>query len=184
MDSGAIESVREKMVLAINETRIVVQATIDTVTGTLVTGVERGVALTDVIDDVASGVICGALQARGDLTQAATGLMLGVLRGLKEAGPNILHLVSSTSEIAIRETAAVGCDLDAVATGLVVGAMEGARNIGLSRGEAAAVAADGALKAAHLLGWRAFETVQHAVTRPMQGVTVVMKESEVAFSNS
>jgi hypothetical protein len=170
------------MVLAINETRVVVQATIETVTGTLGTAVERGVALDDVIDDVARGAIRGALQARGDLTQAATGLMLGVLRGLKDAGPNILHLVSSTSETAILETSAAGGDLDAVATGLVVGAMEGAMNIGLSRAEAAAVAADGALKAAHLLGWRALETVQHAVTQPMNGITVLMKKPDLVLA--
>ena len=184
MDTEAIEKVRQKIVVAIDETDIVVQATVDTVTGILLTVKENGAAsLNDVIADIASGVICGAVQAGADLTQAATGLMLGVLRGPTEAGTSALHIISHTAQVAIRETRAIGGDLEAVATGLVLGAIEGARKMGVSRAEAAAAAADGALKAAHSLGSPAFEAVQNAVTQSMHGIKVVMKKRELAASN-
>ena len=184
MHAGTIEAVREKLVVAINETDIVVQATVDTVTQILLTVKETGAAsLNDVIADVASGVICGAVQVGADLTQAATGLMLGVLRGPTEFSGSILHRISHTSQIAVRETAALAGDFEGVARGLVVGAIEGARKMGVSRAEAAAAAADGALKAAHSLGSPAFETVQNAVTQSMHGVKVVMKKPELAVPN-
>ena len=187
MDTEAIETVRQKIVVAINETDIVVQATVDTVTQILVTAFKdlgpESASLNDVIADVASGVIGGAVQAGADLTQAATGLMLGVLRGPKEVGGSVLHRISHTSQVAVRETAAIGGDFEAVATGLVAGAIEGARKMGVSRAEAAAAAADGALKAANSLGSQIFETVQNAVTQSMHGIKVVMKKPELAVSN-
>lgn len=186
MDTETIETVRQKIVLAINETDIVVQATVDTVTGILLTVKNSGpqsASQSDVIADIASGVIGGAVQAGADLTQAATGLMLGVLRGPKEVGGSVLHRISHTSQVAVRETAAIGGDFEAVATGLVAGAIEGATKTGVSRAEAAAAAADGALKAAHILGSPAFETVQNAVTQSMHGVKVVMKRPELAMPN-
>ena len=186
MDTETIETVRQKIVLAINETDIVVQATVDTVTGILLTLKDSGTesaSQNDVIADVASGVICGAVQVGADLTQAATGLMLGVLRGPTEAGTSALHIISHTAQVTIRETKAIGGDLEAVATGLVLGAIEGARKMGVSRAEAAAAAADGALKAAHSLGSQIFETVQNAVTKSMHGIKVVMKKTKLAVSN-
>jgi len=185
MHAGTIDAVREKLVVAVNETNIVVQATVDTVTQILLTVKEIGAAsLNDVITNVASGVICGAVQVGADLTQAATGLMLGVLRGPKEeVSGSILHRISHTSQIAVRETAAIGGDFEGVARGLVVGAIEGAMKMGVSRAEAAAAAADGALKAAHSLGSPAFETVQNALTQSMHGVKVAMKKPELATPN-
>ena len=137
----------------------------------------------DVIADVASGVISGAVQVGGDLTQAATGLMLGVLRGPQEVGGSVLHRISHTSHVAVRETAALGGALESIATGLVLGAIEGARKMGVGRAEAAAAAADGALKAAHSLGSPTFESVQNAVTQSMHGIKVVMKKPELAVPN-
>jgi hypothetical protein len=183
MQTETIETVRQKIVVAINETDIVVQATVDTVTRILLSVKDSGTesaSLNDVIANVASGVISGAVQVGADLTQAATGLMLGVLRGPQEVAGSVLHRISHTSQVAVRETAAIGGDFEAVARGLVVGSIEGARKMGVSRAEAAAAAADGALKAAHSLGLPAFETVQNAVTQSMHGVKVVMKKPELA----
>ena len=186
MDTETIETVRQKIVAAINETDIVVQATVDTVTGILLTVKDSGAesaSPNELIADIASGVIGGAVQAGADLTQAATGLMRGVLRGPQEVGGSVLHRISHTSQVAVRETAAIGGDLEAVATGLVLGAIEGARKMGVSRAEAAAAAADGALKAANSLGSQIFETVQNAVTQSMHGIKVVMKKPKLAVSN-
>ena len=186
MDTETIETVRQKIVVAINETDIVVRATVDTVTGILLTvknSNPQSASQSDVIADIASGVICGAVQAGADLAQAATGLMLGVLRGSTEVGTSSLHIISHTAQVAIRETKAIGGDLEAVATGLVLGAIEGARKMGVSRAEAAAAAADGALKASHSLGSQIFETVQNAVTHSMHGIKVVMKKPQLAVSN-
>jgi hypothetical protein len=172
----------KKVVVAINETDIVVQATVDTVTGILHAVKDSGPE-SDVIADIASGVISGAVQVGADLTQAATGLMLGVLRGPQEVGGAVLHRISHTSQVAVRETAALGGDLESIARGLVLGAIEGARKMGVGRAEAAAAAADGALKAAHSLGSPTFESVQNAVTQSMHGIKVVMKKPELAVPN-
>lgn len=183
MDTETIETVRQKIAVTINETDIVAQATVDT--GIPVTVKDSGAnsaSLNDGIADVASGVIGGPIEAGADLTLAATGLMLGVLRGPQEVGGSVLHRISHTSEVAVRETA-IGGDLGAVATGLVLGAIEGAKKMGVSRAEAAAAAADGALKAAHSLGSPAFESVQNAVTQSMHGILVVMKKPELAVPN-
>jgi hypothetical protein len=183
MQTETIETVRQKIVVAINETDIVVQATVDTVTRILLSVKDSGTesaSLNDVIANVASGVISGAVQVGADLTQAATGLMLGVLRGPQEVAGSVLHRISHTSQLAVRETAAIGGDFEAVARGLVVGSIEGARKMGVSRAEAAAAAADGALKAAHSLGSPAFESVQNAVTQSAHGIKVLMKKPELA----
>ena len=184
MDTEAIESVRQKIGVTINETDVVAQATVDT--GILVTVKDSGAesaSLNDGIADIASGVIGRMIQAGADPTQAATGLMLGVMRGPEEVGGSVLHRISHTSQVAVRETAAIGGDLEAVATGLVLGAIEGAKKMGVSRAEAAAAAADGALKAVHSLGSPAFERVRNAVTQSMHGIHVVMKKPELAVPN-
>jgi hypothetical protein len=102
--------------------------------------------------------------------------MLAMLRGQNEVSGAILHRISHNSGVAVRETAARGGDFESVATGLVAGAIESATKMGLSREEAAAAAADGALRAASIAGSHAFETVEKAVTRSIDGVQVVMKK--------
>ena len=129
-----------------------------------------------VIADVTSSVICGTLRAAADLTQAAKGVMLAMLRGQNEVSGAILHRISHTSGVAVRETAAGGGDFESVATGLVAGAIERATTMGVNREEAAAAAADGALRAANIAGSHAFEAVEKAVTRSIDGVQVVMKK--------
>ncbi len=52
--------------------------------------------------------------------------------------------------------------------------------MGVSAEDAAAAAADGALKAAGKVGSTAVETVRKAVTKPINGVKVVLKEPELA----
>jgi hypothetical protein len=88
-----------------------------------------------------------------------------------------LHTVSHTAQVAVRDTAQVGGDLEAATTGLVAGAIEGAKELGITAEDAAAAAADGALKAAGEVGSTAVETVRKAVSKPINGVKVVLKEA-------
>ncbi|MCU0786590.1 MAG: hypothetical protein MUC91_00115 [Verrucomicrobia bacterium] len=180
--SGMIETVKDKIVAAIKGTGNIVQATVDTVTQTLTTTIKDtakvGTSAADAVAHVASGAIHGVAQVGADLTQAAQGIMLGVLRGTKQTGKEALDTISHTAQIAIRDTAKVGGDVGAAATGLVVGAIEGAKEIGVSAEDAAA--ADGAMKAAGKIGKTAVETVRKAVTKPVHGVKVVLKEPPLA----
>lgn len=187
-DSGLIEKVSDGIVATMKGTGNVVQATVDTVTRILATVIKDvgvvGMSVTDVIADVASGGIRGAAQVGADLGHAAKGIMLGVLSGTREAGTAVLDTISYTSQVAIRDTAAVGGDLGAAATGLVMGAIEGARKMGVSAENAAAAAADGALKAAGQVSSTAVAVVRKAVSKPIYGVNGALKEPEVAPAHS
>ncbi len=97
---------------------------------------------------------------------------------IKETGAAILNTISRTSDAAIRDTAALGGDLATAATGLVKGAIESAKKMGLNTEEAAAAAADGALKAADHVSSTAAELVRKAVTRPVNGVKAELKKPE------
>jgi hypothetical protein len=55
---------------------------------------------------------------------------------------------------------------------------------GVSAEDAAAAAADGALKAAGEVGATAVGAVRKAVTKPINGVKVVLKEPEMALSKN
>jgi hypothetical protein len=109
---------------------------------------------------------------------AAKAMMVGVLRTRTETMATISH----TAETAIQDAAELGGDLGDVATGLVQGAIHGAKERGVSVEEAAASAADGALKAAHQVSSAAFEIVRYAVTQTIYGVKVVMKGSDIVVS--
>jgi hypothetical protein len=106
---------------------------------------------------------------------AAKAMMVGVLRTRTETMATISH----TAETAIQDTAELGADLGDVATGLVQGAIHGAKERGVSVEEAAASAADGALKAAHQMSSAAFEIVRYAVSQTIYGVKVVMKGPDI-----
>jgi hypothetical protein len=182
-NSGIIETVKNNIVAAIVGTGDIVQATVDTVARVLAATIKDtgkvGTSVTDVIADVASGAVRGAVQVGADLGHATKGIMVGVLHGTKETGAAVLDTISHTSHAAIRDTAALGGDLEAAATGLVIGAIEGAKKMGVSAEDAAAAAADGALKAAGQVGSTAVETVRKAVTKPVNGVKVALKEPEI-----
>jgi len=109
-----------------------------------------------------------------DLTKAVKGIMLGVLRGTKETGTATLDTISHTAHVAIRDTAEVGGDLEAATTGLVAGAIEGAKEMGVSAEDAASAAANGALKAAGKVDSTAVDTVRKALTKPINGIKVVL----------
>ena len=91
-----------------------------------------------------------------------------------------MDTIGHTAHVAIRDTAEVGGNVGAAATGLVEGAIEGAKEMGVSAEDAAAAAADGALKAAGEVGSTAVGAVRKAVTKPIKGVKVVLKEPELA----
>ena len=56
--------------------------------------------------------------------------------------------------------------------------------MGVSAEDAAAAAANGALKAAGKVGSTAVETVRKALTKPIGGVKVPLKEPELAMSGN
>jgi hypothetical protein len=182
-NSGIIEIVKKNIIAAIMGTGDIVQATVNTVAQILAATIKDtgkvGTSVTDVIADVASGAVRGAVQVRADLGHAAKGIMVGVLRGTKESGVAVLDTISHTSHAAIRDTAALGGDLEAAASGLVEGAIEGAKKMGISAEEAAEAAANGALKAASQAGSTAVETVRKAVTRPVNEIKVVLEKPEI-----
>ena len=103
--------------------------------------------------------------------------------GTKEAGTEVLDTISHTAHVAVRDTAQVGGDVGVAATGLVAGAIEGAKELGVSAEKAAAAAAAGALKAAGEVGSTAVDTVRKAVSKPVNGVKVVLKEPARPLSN-
>jgi hypothetical protein len=186
-DSGIIETVKTTIIAAIVGTGDILEATIDTVVHILATIKDTGkpgASVTNVTADVATGAIRGAVQVGADLAHAAEGIMVGVLRSTKQTGGPALDTISDTAHATIRDTASLGGDLAAAATGLVQGAIEAAKKIGVSAGQAAAAAADGALKAAGQVGSAAVETVRKAVTKPINGVKVVVKEPEMAASRT
>jgi len=79
------------------------------------------------------------------------------------------------AELAIQDTAEMGGGLEDVATGLVQSAIHCAKDLGITVEDAAASAADGALKGAHRLSDTAFDTVCRTVTQPIDGVTVMLR---------
>ena len=110
--------------------------------------------------------------------------MIGVLRGTKDAGAEVLDTISHTAHITIQDAAKVGGDVGAAAIGLVEGAIQGAKELGVSAEDAAAAAADGAMKAAGEVGSTTVDTVRKAVTKPIKGVKVVLKEPGMAVSKN
>jgi hypothetical protein len=183
-NSGIIETVKNNIVAV--GTGDIVQATMDTVAQVLAVTIKDtgkvGTSVTDVIADVASGAIRGAAHMGANLGHAAKGIMVGVLHGTNETGAAILDTITHTSRAAIRDTAALGGDLEAATTGLVEGAIESAKKMGLNAEEAAAAAANGALRAAGEMGSTVVGTVRKAVTRPVNGVRVELKNPEQAAS--
>ena len=185
--SGIIETVKDKIIAAIVGTGDIFQATTDTVAQILAAAnkdTKLGMSVSDVIADVSSGAVRGAVQVGADVGYAAKGIMMGMLRGTKETGTAVLETISRTSNAAIRDTAALGGDLEAAATGLVVGAIEGTTQMGVSVEEAGAAAADGALKGAGQVGSTAVDTVRKAVIKPLSRVNVALKKPEMVASES
>src|SRR5581483_2374627 len=184
--SGTTDTVKDKIVAAIKGAGDIVQTTVDTVAQILGTTIKDtgnvGTAITDGISHVVSGAIRGAVQVGADLGRAAKGIMLGILRGTKEAGAEALDTIRHTAHVAIRDTAEVGGDVEAAATGLVAGAVEGAKELGVSAEDAAAAAAAGALNAAGEIGSAASDAVRKAVTKPINGVKVVLKEPKLTVA--
>ena len=107
---------------------------------------------------------------------AAKATMVGALRSSKT---ETLAAISHAAEIAIQNTARAGGDLGHVATGLVQGAIQCAQDLGVSTEDAAASAADGALKGAHQVRSAAFDIVRSAVTQTIDGVTVRLRRGIV-----
>jgi hypothetical protein len=80
------------------------------------------------------------------------------------------------AELAIQDAGEeIGADLGGVATDLVKAAIHCAKDLGITVEDAAASAADGALKGANRLRAAAFDTVCRAVTQTIDGVTVMLR---------
>jgi len=83
--------------------------------------------------------------------------------------------ITRMADRAIHDAVEMGGALEEVATGLVQGAIHCAKDLEITVEDAAASAADGALKGANRLGDTAFDTVCHAVTQTIDGVTVMLR---------
>ena len=176
---GLMEKVKNLIMAAITGPANGVSVTAEIVTEIIATtpkdsGLPVVFSVTEAIDDVVSGAICGTIQVAGDLQQAATGIMIGVVRGTKKIGTESLESIIHTAQVMIRETSAGGGDLVAATTGLIDGAIAGAIEAGLSSEDAAMAAADGALKAAGLAGTDIADLVHPAVTNVAQHVKMVL----------
>ena len=184
--TGLMEKAKNLIMTAITGTTNSAPVTADIVTEIFATtlkdsGLPVVFSVTEVIDDVVSGSVRGAIQVAGDLQQAATGIMIGVIRGTKKTGTESLESIINTAQVMIRETTAGGGDLMAATTGLIDGAIAGAEEIGISAAYAAMAAADGALKAAGKVdSITAAELVHRAVTRVAQHVKLMLNNQKMA----
>jgi len=84
------------------------------------------------------------------------------------------------AHITIKIPPKLAATLELLPLDFVEGAIQGAKELGVSAEDAAAAAADGALKAAGEVGSAAVDTVRKAVTKPIKGVKVVLKEPALA----
>jgi hypothetical protein len=175
-------------------------------TGTMAEAVSRTVARTfeNVADapdalvhatsEVAQGAIQAVLDVGGDLSAAARGVVIGVVRGTRggafdPAGAMargrggvsdfnpIFNPIRHSSESIVRSTARLSGDLASAARGAVQGAIHGALEANLDAKEAATVAAHGAMKAAGELGTTAGDRVRLALSEPIEGVRVTLRET-------
>ena len=121
-------------------------------------------------------VIQGVADVGEDLTKAARGIVVGVIRATKETGTEALGAISATAGAVVKSTSEGGGDVAGAARGAVEGAIEGAREVGLSAEDAASAAASGAVKAAGGLGSTVVEQVRDAVTGTISGVKVILRE--------
>jgi len=151
----------------------------DTVSGAVTDAVKAagnvGTSVVDSISEVARGALA-SIDARRDLSPAAKGIVVGVLRGTRETGPAALRTISHTARIVVLHSARLGADLARATQGLVQGAIQGARELGLDTVQAASAATQAAVEAAEEVGSVAVEKVRHALKGTLDGVKVVLKE--------
>jgi hypothetical protein len=163
-------------------------------TGTMAEAVSRTVArtfenvatapdaLVHATSEAAQGAIQAVLDVGGDLGAAARGVVIGVVRGTRagvfDAGSvSGFDAIRHSSESVVRSAARLAGDLAAAARGAVEGAIQGAREANLDTKEAATAAARGALLAAGELGPTAGERVRLALSEPIEGLRVTLRET-------
>jgi hypothetical protein len=176
----AIEMIKDELIDGIRSTGKVLEEVAKTVShltaemfksaGTV------GVSAIEFTSDIARTVIQAVLDTGGDLTLAARGIVLGVLRGTQDLGGQTFDLIAETAANIVKNTAELTGDVASAAKGAVHGAIEGAREIGVNVEEAASSAATGAVKAAYEFGSEVGTKARNAVTGTISGIKVVLKE--------
>lgn len=109
------------------------------------------------------------------LGDTAIGVVIGVLRGTKRGGVEVMDVIGEIADVVIRDTAQAGGQLEHAATGLVAGAIQAAKEMGVNAEDAASAAAQAVLTAADKVGSTAVETVRRALTQSISGIKVVLK---------
>lgn len=181
-------SVKDGIVDAVKRTEDTPGAMIEAVSRTVartVQGVDGvTMSVTDVTSQVAHGTIQAVTEVDGDLGQATRGLVVGVVRGVRQSGAANLVTIGRTSESVIRTAARLSGDVGAAARGLIEGAIQSAREIGLDAAAAGTAAAIGAMKAAGQIGTAAGDRVRHSLVHAIATVDVVLNEPSSSCKSS
>lgn len=168
--------IRNLITKAILSTGNTYTAAVDTVSAavrTTVTGAHNaGASAVLALTQVALGAIRGALEIGTDVSEAARGILVGVLHGTRERGEASLRTISHTARTVIHHTAITGSDVTAATTGLIEGALRSALDFGGDPNQAAAAAAQGASAGAEMVGFAASEQVRTALRGHFEGVSL------------
>jgi hypothetical protein len=133
---------------------------------------DAGAVSLGAVTEVVQSAVRGAAEKGNNLVMGAKAIVVGVLRGTGEKEEAALGTLSHTARTVVHQAAALGTDLAACTKGLVLGAIACARDVGVDRGRAASVAAQGALDGARDADSAAVDKVRDALREAIGGVTV------------
>lgn len=131
-------------------------------------GLKGTATAVEVVADVASSVVRGALEVGHDLGTSVRGLLLGVLRGTRDSDRGFFDTIRDTSAVVIRTAAEAQGDVAAATQGLVSGALDAAREMDLDAASAVSAVARGAIEGADTIGGPVVERVGKIVKRALQ----------------
>ncbi|HZD39574.1 MAG TPA: hypothetical protein VE131_02555, partial [Terriglobales bacterium] len=121
----------------------------------------------------------GIVNARGDVSLASKGVMIGVMRGLRETGIEASPAVGAAAGTVIKEISEVSVDLGHAAVGAVEGAIAGAGELNMDAAEAGSSAANGALQTAAAISLGTANEVREALAGRIAGIKVILDETLV-----
>lgn len=169
-----LSALRDKPAVDISEA--VANSVTETLTMMLKPASSTAASVAKTVAITSLGAILGAIESGCDLAPAARGLMLGVLTATRLIGSEVTDTIENIASIVLRRVARAGGDLEAAATGLLRGSIDGAQELGINIEDAASAAASGALNAVGDVRSTAYRKVLATVTKPINGVTVALKQ--------
>ena len=179
--SGSMKDVMMHAIENAGQTGTMAEAVSRTVARTFENVATAPDALVHATSEAAQGAIQAVLDVGGDLGAAARGVVIGVVRGTRgvafDSGNTGFDAIRHSAESVVRSAARLSGDLATAARGAVEGAIHGAREANLDTKEAATAAAHGALLAAGELGPTAGERVRFALSEPIEGLRVTLRET-------